>query len=253
MALIVPLVTPKKDLHIDVESLRNLLLFLEDSFVDAHFILGTTGEFQKLTLEQKEKLIDLTTTLATKPVWIGVTASSLEETKVLVELANKSTAKSIVLAPACYENPREVIETCLDMSELPLYLYNNPEIHRGENLPLDVVDEYKQSVAGIKDSSGQIGYFHQLLDVQSETFKVIQGHVDLLEDSFDLGVSHYVLGPANVAPNYFNAVLESKDKMLLTRIPDLVQDLLRRGKGNMIKGIKNALKEMQVLRSDELF
>lgn len=255
MKLIVPTITPIKNSHLDVQGLRDHLKFLEESHVDVFFILGTTGEFQNINLITKDKYVDLVCTLANIPVWVGVSSNTEKETLAMIEIANKSTAKAIVITPQLYENPTEVLEMCLEHCELPVYLYNNPHIQNNKNLPLDLIEEYSKQdkIVGIKDSSGQIGYFHQLLDMQSDTFEVIQGECDLIEESLELDVTGYVMGPANIAPNYFKSVLDTKDSQLIEKIPEIISDLVRRGEGNIIKGIKNGLVDMKLISEDSIF
>ncbi len=50
--VVVPAITPRKDASVDLPGLASLMEFLIAGGVEAIFILGTTGEFQHLSLEE---------------------------------------------------------------------------------------------------------------------------------------------------------------------------------------------------------
>jgi len=253
--LIIPIITPCKKQLVDLPSVQKHISFLDESHIDGIFVLSHTGEFEHIPLDQKLKMIDMVCALSKSPVLIGINAADEEEVLELYNYALKTTAHAVVLAPQLYSNPQEILDKLLKQGECPIYLYNNPHIQNNKNLSLSFIKQNSTQVrvAGIIDHSGNLGYFDKLLDLDSTTFLVLQGEETLFEPALEEEVSGYVFGTANVAPNYYKSILETKSKKLLEKVPELHADINKRGKSKYVQGIKNALVDMQVISSDEMF
>jgi 4-hydroxy-tetrahydrodipicolinate synthase len=260
--MITPLAGPDR---LDVAGLERLVEHLVAGGVHGVFILGTTGEGPSHGYRLRRELIDHGCRLFDRriPVLVGVTDTSLVESIRLAEHAADAGADAIVFAPPYYVPPsqdelvaysRELIAA----SPLPVVLYNMPALTKVAFAPESVArlrDEAK--VVGIKDSSGDIDYFRQLVEVarQRDDWTVLVGAEHLLAESVAIGGDGCVAGGANVWPGLFVAIYDAavaNDEPRLRRLaPKLVEyaKLYAIG-GNsiaaIIGGIKTAVEELGI-------
>jgi 4-hydroxy-tetrahydrodipicolinate synthase len=250
--LVVPAITPKFDSSIDLQSLTNLLELVIDGGVDSIFILGTTGEFQYLSLEEKRRIIEHASGRIRQrvPLMVGISAPTSDETLALIKLSEEYEAQALVLAPMFgWGKPSEQIESVIRISSLPVLLYNNPAIHRGESLPFLIVEEFAScpEVAGIKDSSGDWEYFMRLLELQSPDFAVLQGRETLILSSLQAGAMGIVAAVAGVNPVPFKEILLHQEQEAMDRILELKAEI--NGFSNdYIQGVKQKLAAMNIIR-----
>jgi len=255
--LIVPTITPRLGSSVDLPSLERLMDFLIEGGVDAVFILGTTGEFQYLGIQEKKGVIWASSESIRNrvPLLVGVSARTMDETRALAGTSEKAGAQALVLAPMFGEGePWGKIGAVVESSALPVLLYNNPEIHGGSMLPLPLVKQYTNhpKVIGIKDSSGDWGYFLELLKLQSEGFHVFQGRESLILRSLEAGAEGIVAGLANAAPALCKEILLRRDQATMDRVLAAKSEI-KKLSPDTIPALKKRLVELGVIRSDEMF
>jgi len=92
-------------------------------------------------------------------------------------------------------------ESVADASIVPLLLYNIPQ-NTGVALSPEVVARLSEheNIIGIKDSSGDMVNFLELLSLQSDKFAVLTGHASLLHAALSAGAPGAILAVACVAP-----------------------------------------------------
>lgn len=255
--LIVPIVTPKLGKKVDNLGLVNLVNFLIKNCVDALFVLGTTGEFQYLSLTEKKKVI-LTVTRANKnrtKIFVGISAYNLKEIKSLLKYAKECGADAVILAPLFGNNTVEpIINFVIKNSLLPIIFYNNPVITKNRNLDISIVRKFKNNpkIIGIKDSSGNKNYFHKLLKLKSEHFPILQGDEESIFGFLNNEASGFVPGSANIFPKEFKLLFLEKDKLILAKLLQMKKRIAELSP-NYIMAIKKKLMEMKIINSDELF
>ena len=228
--LMVPVITPRQGDTLDTVSLGNLLRFLIENGVDGVFVLGTTGEFQHMSLTDKQQVIKtaVDAVAGQVPVLVGISAQTVAETEKLIKLCNQSAMDAVVLAPMFGEGQTEAkISLAEELSDRPILLYNNPAIHGQKHLDLELVKKVTghPKIIGIKDSSGDPEYFEKLLGLKSEKFLVFQGREKFILDSMAKGAAGFVSGTANVYPKEFKTLLLKKDPKILEEILKLKKDL----------------------------
>jgi dihydrodipicolinate synthase/N-acetylneuraminate lyase len=254
--VIVPLVTPKKDNAVDKEGLKNLINLMIDNRVDGIFILGTTGEFQYMTQDQRKEVI-ITAVKEAKSrtqILVGVTTYTTDETLELVDFAKKQEADAIVLAPMFYPDPAKTLEAVSKKTILPIVLYNNPEIHNNTSIPFDLIKRYASShfkVTGIKDSSGDWDYFKKLLSLSSKNFQVLQGNEDIIIQSLNNGATGIVPGTGNITPDLFKELWDNRDPSTMYKIDEIKKEI--KINPNYIYCLKKKLVSMGMIGSDEIF
>ena len=254
--LVVPIITPEENGVADAASLTKLLNFLIKNKVDAIFILGTTGEFQHLSLAEKKRIIKISTAIINKrlPLLVGISAQTIEEIQQLIQTANNLNVDAVVLAPLFGRgNPYKKIQIVIKKSRSPLLIYNNPIIHNNKNLDLNFLKQFSDNkkIIGIKDSSGDAHYFKKLLKLKSKKFKIFQGRERSIINSLRKGASGIIAGTANVYPQEFKALILKKDSRTMNKILKYKKELS--SSSNYISGIKAKLLEMNIIKTNHLF
>ncbi|MFK5924319.1 MAG: dihydrodipicolinate synthase family protein [Verrucomicrobiota bacterium] len=258
--IIPPLVTPLSGSdELDEPGLKKLIDHLCDGEVHGLFILGTTGEAPSLSHPLRRKMIEHSCkfTEGRLPILVGITDTSFIESVELAHHAAKCGADAVVVAPPYYLPPGqpELLEYLNDLiAELPLpcMLYNMPPLTKvqiGSRVVEQLLDN--QGIVGLKDSSGDMSYFHHIENIahQAGKWSVLMGSELLMMDSVLSGGDGGVTGGANLFPRFFSAAyqaaasgdLDSVQQMQKTMIH--LQQLYSIGQHASagIKGIKCAL------------
>ncbi|MFC2116637.1 dihydrodipicolinate synthase family protein [Bacteroidota bacterium] len=258
--IIPPLVTPVTEgLELDKEALGTLIEHVIEGGVNGIFLLGTTGECASLNDEIRQEAISLAVSAVKGriPVFINISTPSYLESLALAGYASAAGADYTVMAPPYYfdmnqEELMRYFELIADRSKVPLLLYNAPQYTKTAIEPETVRKlALHENIVGIKDSSGNMDYVHQLLkDRTDENFSIFIGPELLLGECVQLGCSGGVNGGANIFPKLFvNMYLASSrnklDEMkkwqsLIAKVQEHVYDAADSPMGIVI-GLKYAL------------
>jgi len=212
--IIPPVVTPLLDRDtLDVAGLERLIEHILSGGVHGLFILGTTGEAPSLSYRLRYELIERVCGLVKGrvPVLVGITDTSFAESVNMASKAKDAGALAVVLAPPYYfpagqAELLEYIEHLTPELPLPLFLYNMPSLTKAvfETQTVRAATQIS-GIVGIKDSSGNMAYFHQLQSVLQDRpdFSLLMGHEELLAEAVLLGASGGVCGGANILPKLY--------------------------------------------------
>ena len=169
--IIPPVATPLAAIdELDVPGLESLIEHILAGQVHGLFLLGTTGEGPALSYRLRRELVERVCRQVNGrvPVLVSVTDSAYVESMHLAEFAAKAGASAIVAAPPFYFHITQrdllrLMQRLAHDSSLPLYLYNQPALTK-INISPEIVEDACEipNIHGIKDSSGDIGYLHQL-------------------------------------------------------------------------------------------
>lgn len=214
--LITPCLTPfLPDGDIDFPALTSLVKYLDESGVTGIFVLGSTGVFPWLTLEEKKEIMRCARNNTDKPVYCGVSSTSIAESIQLSKYAEDCGCEFAVLTPPYYMPPdekgmKEFLLGVMEKSNVNFFLYNIPQF-TGSRIQPALLDELIRSVpnlSGIKDSSGDMRYFSRLVSLRKKNFRVLQGQDDLLLPSLSVGGDGGVCGLSNFSDST-TRILES--------------------------------------------
>jgi len=212
--IIPPMVTPLTDRDgLDSEGLERLVSHMLAGGVHGLFILGTTGEAPSLSYRLRRELIEQTCQLVAGrvPVLVGITDTSFVESVQLARFAADAGAQAVVLAspyyfPAGQPELIEYIQHLVPELPLPVFLYNMPS-HTKLVFEPDTVRAAADipGVAGLKDSSANMIYFHQLqmLLADHDEFSLLIGPEELLGETLLLGGHGGICGGANLRPQLY--------------------------------------------------
>ncbi len=232
--IVPPLVTPLLDRDtIDVEGTKRLIEHVIAGGVSGIFILGTTGEAPSLSYRLRREFIQLACDLVAQrvPVLAGVTDTSFVETVNLAEFAKNAGVQTAVLSTPYYfpagqtELARYVGQLLPELS-LPLMLYNMPSLTKVW-FEIDTLKELAQHprIVGVKDSSGDIKYFQQLLTLKKirPDWSMLIGPEHLTAQAVKLGGDGGVNGGANIYPELFVEIFKAADSGDETQVAVLQQ------------------------------
>src|ERR1700740_1839038 len=128
-----PLVTPFKNGEVDYDAYVSLVAMQIEKGSHGILVNGTTSEPATLTVEERNKLVDLALSVAARrvPVVAATGSQSLAETAKLTEHAAKAGADALLIVTPYYTRPpqRGLIAYYLELakiSDLPWMVYHLP-------------------------------------------------------------------------------------------------------------------------------
>ncbi len=258
--IVPPLATPLASRDaLDESGLERLIERVIAGGVKGVFILGTTGEAQSLGYRLRRELIERVCRQVDGrvPVLAGITDTAFEESVALARFAAEAGADRLVLTtpyyfPAGQTELKEYIRHLLPELPLPLMLYNMPALTKVW-FEIETLRELSglEGIVGVKDSSGDMDYFGELVGLRSERpdWSIFVGPERLLPKAVELGADGGVTGGANLFPRLFVDAYEAavaKDAAAIERLQghiDSLQRIYEIGKyaSRHIKATKSAL------------
>jgi dihydrodipicolinate synthase/N-acetylneuraminate lyase len=237
--IVPPLVTPLAGRErLDEAGFDRLIAHVLDGGVHGLFLLGTTGEGPSLSHRLQREVVSQGCRAAggRVPVLVGVTDTSLEESLSLSQHSAECGATAVVLAPPHYfpmhqRDLGDYVRRFAEDSPLPVILYNMPS-HTKTAFELSTVSALMHElpqVVGIKDSSGQMPYFQQLVQLsrQREDFTVLMGPEELLAAAVLMGGHGGVCGGANLLPQVYCELYQAAVAEDLREVHRLQQQVQR--------------------------
>ncbi|MFN7932687.1 MAG: dihydrodipicolinate synthase family protein [Bryobacteraceae bacterium] len=218
-------VTPSRPdtYQMDLAACLEVIDFLCRSQVRAIALFGATGEFPHFSVEDRVRLAHMAIKRSRVPVIVNATHSCFEESRSIIDHAASNGAGGILLQPPSYFRyaAPEIRQYFVDMIEefegrIPILLYNLPFFNNA--IPAPVACELLGSgqAAGIKDSSGDLQYFAELLRVrQSVEFPLIVGNDNVFVEARRRGADGVISGCAAAVPellvNLDRAIVEGNE------------------------------------------
>jgi len=183
---------------------------LFESGSDGVAILGSTGEANSLTIEQRLDIISYCgRTLAPERLMMGTGSCALQDAIRLTQASIEAGVFSVLVIPPFYYKPQsdesviryysELISS-VDDSRLRIIFYNFPKLS-GYNFSTEILKEFKERfgdiAAGIKDSSGN---WENMLSITKNVpnFMVYSGTETLLLNILREGGAGCITASANL-------------------------------------------------------
>ena len=243
--LIVPLVTPMEEtLEIDKIALKTHVSRLMNLGVKNFLLLGQTGEFEYLGLEQEvEAIRTVSGVVGSKANFlVGCFDKSAENIIEKVNLADRNGADACFVNVPLTAITNEVFfidyfEELFNQTHTKLFLYNNPKVFK-RNIPIRGIEKIAnwEKLFGIKDSSGNYEYFKEICNFK-QSMKIFQGDESLAFNSLRLNCSGLVAGTANIYPSLFLDIIREFRKLNLQGmvrqqhlINSMLEEYIPRGK-----------------------
>lgn len=207
--------------------------WLERKGVHGILALGSTGEFARMELGARANLLREIMALRSElPVIVNVSSIRLDDVISLGRTARGLGAAGVALMPPPFFplDQEDILEFFLRASEafdLPVYLYNYPEV-TGNRIGPDVVRDFatRARMVGIKQSGGELDYHDELIALGREhDFSVFTAADPRLGEFLEKGAAGCLGGLANFLPEYMVTVF----------------DACRRGRGDEVAEISRRL------------
>ncbi len=198
----------KKDESLDLDATARHVEALIESGVTGLVMLGSLGENQALSSEEKKCVAEMTVNIVQGrvPVLSGVAENSTEAACRYVKLGEKAGLDGFMLMPAMvYKgDSRETIahfRTVAARTGLPIMIYNNP-ISYGN----DITPEMFAGLADVpnfialKESSSNVRRITDLHNTVGGRYQIFTGVDDLVLESAILGIDGWVAGSGIAFP-----------------------------------------------------
>lgn len=208
--------TPFLDDEVDYTSFRKHLIFLKENNLQAFIINGTTGESSTLTIDEKNKLLEIAVEVANKeiPVIAGTgsnnTRDSIERS---IEAQEIGVDGLLVITPYYNKTTQEGalahFNAIADAVDLPIILYDVPS-RTGMTLLAETVAKASKhpNIVGLKDATGDIPHLTRMLKLVDKEFAFYSGNDDTALAFYATGGHGLISVVANVVPKEQQALYE---------------------------------------------
>lgn len=212
--IITPIVTPFTcGGSLDSEALKRLVEFQTGSGVHGLFLFGSSGEGPALTDDQRLQALKTVIRVAggKTAILVGISDNSTLRAIERASQAAEFGADGLVVTPPFYHmnSQAEVADhfrAVREYTDMPIYAYDVPVLVKTKITADTVVKLAAEKViAGIKDSSGDMSGFRQVIlrTRNIEGFTVFTGMELLVDVAMLMGADGAVAGLANVAPREY--------------------------------------------------
>jgi dihydrodipicolinate synthase/N-acetylneuraminate lyase len=220
----------------DIGATLELIDFLCAAGVQGIALLGSTGEFVNLNLDDRVRLVYLAVKRSRVPVLAGVSHTTLDGALALAREASAAGATGLLLMPPFffrYGQP-EIREFYLRFAAenhgAPVYLYNIPAFTSAIAPETAAALLATGRFAGIKDSSGDWDYFEALnRQAREHPMTVLVGHDALFARARTAGADGVVSGCACAVPELLLALdraIQQRDEAETTRLDARLHEFL---------------------------
>ena len=206
----VALITPMNDDgSVNYEKLRELLEFHVANKTDAIIICGTTGEASTLSDEEHLECIRFACEVINKriPVIAGTGSNCTQSAIELSKEAEKSGVDGLLLVTPYYNKATQNglkahYKAIAKEVNVPIILYNVPSRTGTRLAPQTVVDLCHEvpNIVGVKDATGDISEFAEILSLAKGTVDVYSGNDDQIVPVLSLGGKGVISVLSNILP-----------------------------------------------------
>ena len=199
----------KHDGSLDMKATENHIEVLLASGVSGLVMLGSLGENQMLTAEEKRSVLALGVEVVDGrvPVLSGVAETSTAEAVLYAQDCERLGADGFMVMPAmCYKTPDPAetmahFRTVAKSTALPIMIYNNP-ISYGNDVTPEMFAQLAsvKNFVALKESSGDTRRITDLHNVCGDRYALFTGVDPLAMESAVLGIDGWVAGTGIAFP-----------------------------------------------------
>lgn len=221
--IITPVVTVfDKQEKPDCEGNRKVIDFLIDNGVDGILVLGSTGEFPGLSMEEKKEFFRfyIDYTAGRVPLYAGTCCMNFQETVELSqEVLRLGYAAPLILGPYYYGMDQEKLflyyDTLAKKLDGNLFIYNFPA-RSGHSIAPETVKklvEANPNISGLKDSVSGPGHTNLIcLAAEGHPFSTFSGFDDQFLYNLSAGGAGCIGGLSNIVPDLWSDLVGSTNK-----------------------------------------
>ncbi|MFX1404805.1 MAG: 4-hydroxy-tetrahydrodipicolinate synthase [Promethearchaeota archaeon] len=204
-----PMITPFDSKYkINEEMLKRLTNYLVESGLHGLVPTGSTGEFSRLTDEERKKVIKTVVDVVNGriPVIAGTAANRTEDVIALSKYAEDVGADGVMITVPYYGRPteEELLGYYKDVASsigVPIVVYNNPWT-TGTDLKPDFLAKLTkyENIRHVKEATCDTRRVNQIIRATNGKMAVISGADDNTFESFVAGATGWIAGIANFMP-----------------------------------------------------
>ena len=213
-----PLVTPFHHGEVDYDTYARLVAFQIKNGSHGILVNGTTAEPSTLTMEERNRLVDIAVEVAGKkvPVVAATGSQSLRETRDLTEHAAKAGVDALLIVTPYYIRPpqRGLIAYYLELasiSNLPWMVYHIPG-RAAVNVTIETLQELRSkssSFVGMKHAVNDLALVSECHAALGPEFKVFVGLEELSFPMMAVGACGLMNAVGNLQPKILSDLCDA--------------------------------------------
>jgi len=213
-----PLVTPFKDGAVDYDTYRRLVSLHVENGSHGILVNGTTAEPSTLTVEERNRIVDLAieTNAGRLPVVVATGSQSLAETRILTDHALSAGADALLIVTPYYIRPpqRGLIDYYLKVTQdcaIPWMIYHIPG-RTAVGIELDTLREIKgrsPTFVGMKHASTDLSLVSHCVAEFGDEFRLFVGLEELSLPMMTVGACGLMNAVGNLCPNLLSQLCEA--------------------------------------------
>ena len=213
-----PIITPFVNGEVDYKTYASLIEYQIKNGSHGILVNGTTAEPSTLTLDERNKLINIAVEVANGkiPVIAGTGSQSIIETKILTNHAVKAGVDSLLIVTPYYIKPpqRGLIEYYLELTEkidIPWMIYHIPG-RTAVNVTLEtmkILSVKSANFVGMKHAVNDLGFVTECLSAFGSDFKIFVGLEELSFPMLSIGACGLMNAVGNLRPNILSEMCEA--------------------------------------------
>lgn len=213
-----PVVTPFCDGDVDFDAYAGLIDYQVTEGSHGVLVNGTTAEPSTLTVEERNRLVDiaLETAAGKVPVVAATGSQSLAETEVLTRHAVQAGVDALLIVTPYYIRPpqRGLIEYYLSLAsqhEIPWMIYHIPG-RTAVSVTLDTMRELRDKSAnfvGMKHAVNDLGFVTECFAALGSDFKIFVGLEELSFPMMTIGACGLMNAVGNLRPDVLSKMCDA--------------------------------------------
>jgi len=213
-----PLATPFRNGEVDYDAYARIVEFHIENGSHGLLVNGTTAEPATLTLDERNRLVDLAVQVASQrvPVVAATGSQSLAETQALTEHAAKAGADALLIVTPYYTRPpqRGLVRYYLELariSDLPWMVYHIPR-RTAVTVTIETLKELREqsrTFVGMKHAVNDLDFASECLGTLGRDFKIFVGLEELSFPMMAVGACGIMNAAANVYPKALSEMCEA--------------------------------------------
>jgi 4-hydroxy-tetrahydrodipicolinate synthase len=215
---IVALITPfDNENKVDYEELKKLCKYHLDNNTDGLCILGTTGEAESLTDNEKVKIVECVTKEINNkiPIIVGIISNNPDKAIELSKLFIEFDIDAYLVISPYYIKTNETgiikhFSYIADNVNKPIIIYNVPS-RCGMNVSYEAMQilALHKNIIGIKEASGDFKYQIKIASLISDDFKLYSGDDHTILASLGINASGYINVIGNAFPKEMSEIYKN--------------------------------------------
>ena len=213
-----PVVTPFRDGNVDFDAYAGLIDLQVTEGSHGVLVNGTTAEPSTLTVEERNRLVDIAVETANGrvPVVAATGSQSLAETEDLTRHAVAAGVDALLIVTPYYIRPpqRGLIEYYLSLAsqhEIPWMIYHIPG-RTAVSVTLDTMAELREKSAhfvGMKHAVNDLGFVTECFAALGNDFKIFVGLEELSFPMMTIGACGLMNAVGNLRPEVLSRMCEA--------------------------------------------